>query len=330
MNAERRYSDFRVAGRTLTGIAIRYGDISPDFRERFEPGALSPVPDVPLTLQHDAGTVLIEAGRYVLADGLRSLDVRADLPADSAAIKLVRRGALTGFSIEFHARAERREAGVRIVERAELTGLSLVDNPAYPASAAEVRARRGRTLRQRIPAERNLGCQCSGVTCKAARILGEAMEEMIETAMSEAVEILAVRGSYGTPLASKGAGSVRMRMAGKDAEVEVDLPDGPDGDAVLRDLDNVPGAVLVRPYLDAAASTSTIEPLTTTDRIKALSGLARRESTDNVAVYSKAVLRSFVIGATDAIEGWPAPELVPTPGMDSERAAPERRRRIWL
>ena len=317
MNAERRYSDFRVAGRTLTGIAIRYGDISPDFRERFEPGALSPVPDVPLTLQHDAGTVLIEAGRYVLADGLRSLDVRADLPADSAAIKLVRRGALTGFSIEFHARAERREAGVRIVERAELTGLSLVDNPAYPASAAEVRARRGRTLRQRIPSDTNIGCQCSGVTCKFAEITSAAMQEMIDSAMSEVTaEILAVRGSYGTPLASKSAGSVRARMVGKDTEVEVDLPDGTDGDAVLRDIDNT-GAVLVRPYLDSDLSEGTVQA-------------KRAEGSGNVMVYTRARLRSFVIGATDAVEGWPKPELIPTPGMESTRTAPERRRRLWL
>ena len=282
----------------------------------------------PLTLQHDPDSVLISPGRYVLADGPRSLDVRADMREGAAVLSLVKRGSLTGFSIEFRANSERRESGIRVVERATLTGLSVVDRPAYPGSGVEVRKRRGRTLRQRIPSDTPIGCQCSGAACKFAEITGAAMRAMIEEAIADAAEILAVRGTYGTPLASKNAGSVRMRMQGKDAEIDVDLPDGPDGDAVLRDLDNVKGSVLVRPYLDAEASTSTIEPMTTADRILALSKLSRRESTDNVAVYSKAVLRSFVVGATDAIDGWPAPELIQTPSM--EREPVRARRRFWL
>ena len=142
MEPERRYADFRVSGRTLTGRAIVYGDTSPQFRERFMPGALSPIPDVALNLQHDSRVVLLEAGDFVLADGERALEVRAELPAGSAALQLVQRGALSGFSIEFHAREERREAGIRVIERAELTGLALVDKGAYPASTAEVRASR--------------------------------------------------------------------------------------------------------------------------------------------------------------------------------------------
>ena len=33
----------RLAGRTLSGVAMPYGTISPDFRERFEPGAFGEV-----------------------------------------------------------------------------------------------------------------------------------------------------------------------------------------------------------------------------------------------------------------------------------------------
>ena len=123
--------EFRVAGRTLSGTVLRYGDLSPEHRERFAPGAFAPVPDVPLNLQHDRSVVLLPAGRYALTDSPRALEVRAELPAESAALKLVRRGALSGFSIEFHSRAERREAGVRVIESAALVGVALVDVPSY-------------------------------------------------------------------------------------------------------------------------------------------------------------------------------------------------------
>ena len=139
MDPERRYADFRVAGRTLTGRALVYGEVSPDFKERFEPGALAPLPSVALNLQHDARMTLLEPGDYVLTDGDTAIEVRAELPEGSAALSLVQRGALTGFSIEFRASAERRDAGVRVIEKATLTGLALVDRGAYPSAVAELR-----------------------------------------------------------------------------------------------------------------------------------------------------------------------------------------------
>ena len=142
-------AEFRVSGRTLTGKALVYGDLSPEFGERFEPGAFGPDVAAPvLNLQHDRATVILPAGAYVLTDSPHELQVRAELPEGSAALALVKRGALNGFSVEFFARAERREAGVRVIERAELAGLALVDQGAYPQSTAEVRARSGRTRRR--------------------------------------------------------------------------------------------------------------------------------------------------------------------------------------
>ena len=86
--------EFRVAGRTLSGVAMRYGDTSPDFRERFVPGAFGTVPaTLPVNLQHDSSIVVAE--RAVLADTPRELRVRAELPEGSAALKLVRRARST-------------------------------------------------------------------------------------------------------------------------------------------------------------------------------------------------------------------------------------------
>ena len=45
--------EFRVAGRTLSGRVMTFGDISPEHRERFLPGAFGPAPSAPLNIQHD-------------------------------------------------------------------------------------------------------------------------------------------------------------------------------------------------------------------------------------------------------------------------------------
>ena len=143
MEVERRAGgEVRVAGRTLSGVAMPYGTISPDFNERFEPGAFGEVMFVDLNLQHDHGVVVARGA--ALTDSPQALRVSATLPEGSAALALVRRRALNGYSIEFKSRVERREAGVRVVERAVLTGLALVDRGAYPGAVAEVRARGGR------------------------------------------------------------------------------------------------------------------------------------------------------------------------------------------
>ena len=135
--------EVRLEGRTLTGTVIRYGDLAPGHRERFAPGALAPVGEVPLNVQHDPGLVVLAAGAYTLTDSPAALELRAELPETSAAVQLVRRGALRGFSLEFRAIEEERVDGVRLVRRAELLGIGLVDSPAYPASRVEVRTANG-------------------------------------------------------------------------------------------------------------------------------------------------------------------------------------------
>ena len=74
-------------GRTLSGTAIRYGDVArlPWGQERFEPGAFDDVAgaDVILNVAHDRGRPIARTGGggLVLADSADALTIRADLPA---------------------------------------------------------------------------------------------------------------------------------------------------------------------------------------------------------------------------------------------------------
>ena len=148
---ERRYFELRAeaGGRTLSGVAVRYGDVAtvlPWGRERIEAGAFGDVAgaDVVLNVQHDRGRPIARTGGggLTLADGPDALAVRAELPptreADDA-LANVRGLIVRGLSAEFVAIAERMESGVRVIERAELVGLGLVDTPAYPQSEIEAR-----------------------------------------------------------------------------------------------------------------------------------------------------------------------------------------------
>ena len=307
--------EFRVQGRTLTGTALRYGDISPDFRERFEPGAFGEVRSVPINLQHDPALIVTE--KAALIDTPRSLDVRADLPEGSAALALVRRGALTGFSIEFHSKAERREAGVRIISSAELTGLALVDRGAYLQSVAEVRrggrARLG-TFRGRIPANKVMQCQCGPKGCYSALFKQKALKGVV----ADEDEILAIWGDYGSAVGSKKRRTVRF-WEGEDGALEyaVDIPNTPAGRALKETLDARAVDVVGRPFINSDASNFTIR--------------------GTVAEYETVKVRALTVGATDRNVGWPAGYLRTDPSDDidvadaGETPAPARQRaRVWL
>ena len=314
MNPEHRAGgEFRVAGRTLFGTAMRYGDVSPDFRERFLPGAFGEVRTVDVNLQHDPALVAVRGA--VLTDSPRELRVRADLPAGSAALALVKRRALNGFSIEFHARAERREAGVRVVERADLTGLALVDRGAYPGATAEVRARSGRRLRSKIPYDAFLACECiaqrgpgSGGTCipmvRFTKYAGELMADAFGEADRQ--HMLAVAGNFRRPLGSVSKGTLRGKSTDDGLEIEVDLPAGTVGDEIV--AAHEAAGVIVRPLIDY--------------------DLSEFEDGPDGRTVTKPHLRAFIVGATDTREGWA--DAVIDYGDPESRAAPERRRRLWL
>ena len=311
---------FRVSGRTLSGVAMRYGDVSPEHRERFAPGAFAPVPAVPLNMQHDPDFEILPAGRFALTDSPRALEVRAELRAGSAALRLVQRGALNGFSVEFHARRERRENGIRVVERAELVGVGLVDAPSYPGSLAEVRRRGDRggrfaTFRGRVPAGKRLDCRCSPGDCLEAIFEEGAFDNLTRDQVTErGRDVLAVVGDYQNAIGSAKRGSVRF-WAGRDGVLEfaVDVPNTERGAALMETFDVVP--VYARPVLNLDASEYVLY--------------------DRVATYARAEVRALTLGPTDASRGW-APLVIGEDGEEAPRresareGASARRRALWL
>ena len=319
----------RVAGRTLTGEAIRYDTLNPRAApsararsERFEAGSIEPMHPVVLNLQHDperriAGT---DDGTLRLLDGPDALRISADLRAGSAELDLIRRGALRGLSVEFFAIAERREDDVRVLTRAGLPAVALVDIGSHESSVElrqaaltldlELRARMGRSMRAYIPSGTGKGkgprlrCECSGPSARWAEFVDEPLVAAFDRAFNTAErEVLATWANYSQPLASKTRGTLRRTGP---AEVTIDLPDDAYGRAALAAHESA--GVVVRPYLDPVESVG--------------------ELVDDVMHYSHVEIRAFVVSSTDAREGWPTPKIIATPDVGEARAA--RRWPRWL
>lgn len=142
MDPERLYVELRAAeGRTIEGVAIRYGDTANigRLRERFEAGSIEVREPAIVNLGHDRAQPLGIVAFRDTADALTFAATLPDGPRQDAALADVREGRLTGASIEFRAVRERMVGTLRIIDRAHVVGVALTDRPAYPDTAVEAR-----------------------------------------------------------------------------------------------------------------------------------------------------------------------------------------------
>ena len=240
-----------------------YNQISPSHREKFLPGSIRLAEVVHLDIDHDPELAIAFApgGGLELRrdrDALRMVADLLPLPASDRALKEVRSGK-QGLSVEFRALDEHREGDLRVITAARLSGIGIVRNPSYTGARVETRRRSGRTIRSRVPSDTDLGCTCSGAGCKFARFAQEALEDVFKRTFEQFErETVAAYGSYASPLASVGRGTMRGRMVGDALEVEIDVPTGAAGDAVL--AANEDAGIVVRPFLDADRSEGTPMP----------------------------------------------------------------------
>jgi len=312
MTAERRTAEIRLAGRTLTGIAMPYETRAQDRAELFRAGAFAPLPDnIALNLQHDAVREIASLRNgLVLQDTPAALELRAELREDSAELNLVRRGVLNGLSVEFHALEESRQNGIRVIEKAQLAGIGLVDVPSYPGSRIELRQRaRLMTLRGGIPAGQVLDCRCSPGDCTEALFERGAMDGV--TAPGRERDVLAVVGDYSAALASQKRRSVRFWSDGNGGlQYAIDIPNSERGRALIETMDSV--NVYGRPVIDLTESEFT------------------RNGT--LARYGRAEVRALTLGATDADRGWTPLREKAGDADDlpaANRAAEPQRRQRW-
>ena len=134
--------ELRADGRTLSGPAVRYGDLGRGGRERFAPGAFSGdrmADPMRLLAGHSrTDAVLVPLPVELRDDGLHVGPVT--LPEGRTAER-VDRGELAGLSVGFTALEERQENGIRVIAKAHLDHVGLVARPAYPESKVELRDR---------------------------------------------------------------------------------------------------------------------------------------------------------------------------------------------
>ena len=295
MLLERRFSGLIQKGRTIEGTALRYGEVatSAPFPERFEPGAFSPIGDIPFTVQHDRRRIIARngGGGLEIQDTTEDLKIRAKLletrEAQDAHL-MISNGLLRGLSIEFYSLQESQDEGVRVLSKAVLTTISAVDDPAYDGSHIEARQLRGSFLRARVPWNTRLGCECHRGNCKRVKFSEGAFDETLD---DQEGEVLAIIGNYRGAIASRKRGSLVLKSTSRG--LEIDLKDTANTDAarmLAEQAREVP--IFARPVF--AEPSEFVE-------------------SGDIATYKKARLRAILLGPTDVSEGWTPVEIAGPP-----------------
>ena len=287
--------EFRFSGRSLTGSAVRYGERAHDRAERFEPGAFVSMRDpVELNLQHDLDTVVADTRTGLeVKDGPSELAVATELRAGSAALSLVQRRALRGFSVGFVALEEHREAGERVITRAHLDHVALVDVPSYPGSRVELRQMSEAWLRATIPTGSSMACECSGPSCDSVLFASDAF------VLDDGGDVLAFGGGGAQNiLGSLSRGTLIVEDAEDGLRVGLTERGTDTARRIAEDARAAP--MYVRPILDLDQS----------DYIEA----------DKLRTFTRASVRAFVVKPTSASRGH-RPAVID--GVES-------RRRLWL
>ena len=288
---ERLYSgtELRAEGRRLLGAALRYGDVSPSHRERFEAGSIVMGGTLWLDYQHDPSRILAhtENGGLTLRDTESALNVEAVLPniplADKA-LSEVRAGVLKGFSIEFTANSERVDDDVRVIERASLAGIGLVKSPSYEQSKVEARAV-GARITGSIPFDKTMTCRCHRGECDQVRFESGAFDDALSD--DNGRDVLLITDTFSSALASKNRQSLTL-VKGNDA---------------LRVIARLPGSSASKDLIAAGTSVNLLtRPVFDQE-------LSEYEEKDGVAVYSKVHLKAVLVGASD-VEGWPIAKVM--------------------
>ena len=220
LTAERRFSELRQEGRTLSGVLLRYGDVAalPWGRERFEPGAFGDVTgaDVILNTAHERARPLARTG----GGGLGAYrHPRSAQHPRHAAYHARRKRHHSAYPWR---RSARPEPGIfqplpsAWKARSELSsgpscaGLAVVDRPAYPDSLVQARAelrQRGRGIGGSFHYNRNRVTRASGRRRKQ-RVSPGAFKFAMED-LDREISLLLGR-NYDQPLASKLAGSLKL------------------------------------------------------------------------------------------------------------------------
>ena len=293
--------EVRLEGRTLRGVAMRYGEQARDRPEMFLSGAFQPIGPVAMNLQHDRSGLreiaTTDGGSMRITDSDTELRVEADLREGSAELSLVRRRALRGLSVEFRAQAETRNpAGLRVVSKAQLVGVGLVDDGSYRSDVELRAAMKDAWLTGEIRTKRKMECVCQGPECEQVIFMPGAFDDLTERR-----DVLAVGGGgFANVLGSTRRGSMIIETTAKGLQIGLT---NASTDTARRIIESAAVAdIFVRPLIDVEASEYVDEGDTRT--------------------FTTAVTRALLIKPALNVKGHIAAKI---------RGVPEhRQRRVWL